>query len=73
MRTDPDAGIALHTFPLIPGHGPICGGKRLNGTVPDTDTAIDTHPDGFRIMAEHAVERASLKKDGGPVGRTVNI
>ncbi len=68
MRTGPQAGIASDAFCFIPGHF-ACGVEiqRPNRACFDTCTAADAHIDRFRVMAETAIKRTSLKKDGGPV------
>ena len=45
----------------------------MNRTGPDAVTAVTAHMDGFRIVAEAAVELTALKKDGHPIGWTIDI
>ena len=74
MRADLDAGVALYAFVFIPDDFSVfIEVQCLNRAVFHACAAVHAHVDRFGIMTKKTIEGASLKKDGGPIGRTVNI
>ena len=74
MRAELYAGIALNALSAVPDHSTvITDAECACRAVRNAYSAAAAHVNGFRIMAEHAVECASLKEDGGPVARTVHV
>lgn len=72
MGADFKAGIALcakRRLPPNPGGGL---GKGAPGTPADADSAGRAEPEGFRVMAVHAIEITGLHKNRAPIPRTID-
>lgn len=73
MAAGLDAGIAIDTDILIPDDLAVFEAQGMDRTGLDAVTAVTAHMDGFRIVAEAAVELTALKKDGHPIGWSIDI
>ena len=75
MRADVDTGIALDALVLIPDDFAVDDRECFwfSWASGDTLSAVDTHMDRLRIVAEITTERTLLNEDRGPVTWTIDV
>ena len=74
MGTDLNAGIALDTEVWVPADSSVITQMQgIRWATINADTTAKAQMDGLGVVAEEAVERASLEENGGPVARTIHI